>query len=347
MELPRSEEFFGYGSVEVTSTIECRAGVPVPISMKWTAASGNGFAAIRLGFRSPEPVDLMDRAVASAAAADVAILVVGTNDEWETEGHDRTSMDLPGRQDELVRRVVAANPRTAVVVNAGSPVTMDWAADDDPDAAPAILTSFFAGQEQAEGLVDVLLGVADPGGRLPTTVPKRLADHPAFVHHRPDHDSTGAGTQRYGEGLFMGYRGYDARDLAPRFAFGHGLSYGAAEWGAPSVSDTSITRDGSVTVSVPVTATSSRDATVVVQGYVAPVAPSAQRPPKELKAWTKAVVAAGTTVPVTLEFGPDAFHHWDTATGSWLVEPGDYDIVIASSAACEHARLRVTITDPR
>ncbi len=344
MELPRSEEFFGYGSVEVTSTIECRAGVPVPISMKWTAASGNGFAAIRLGFRSPEPADLMDRAVASAAAADVAILVVGTNDEWETEGHDRTSMDLPGRQDELVRRVVAANPRTAVVVNAGSPVTMDWADDDDPDAAPAILTSFFAGQEQAEGLVDVLLGVADPGGRLPTTIPKRLADHPAFVHHRPDHDSTGAGTQRYGEGLFMGYRGYDARDLAPRFAFGHGLSYGAAEWGAPSVSETSIPRDGSVTVTVPVTATSSRDATVVVQGYVAPVAPSAQRPPKELKAWTKAVVAAGTTVPFTLEFGPDAFHHWDTATGSWLVEPGDYDIVIASSAACEHTRLRVTIT---
>jgi beta-glucosidase len=83
---------------------------------------------------------------------------------------------------------------------------------------------------------------------------------------------------------------------------------------------------------------------VVVQGYVAPVAPSAQRPPKELKAWTKAVVAAGTTMPVTLEFGPDAFHHWDTATGSWLVEPGDYDIVVASSAACEHTRLRVTIT---
>jgi beta-glucosidase len=344
MELPRSEEFFGYGSVEVTSTIECRAGVAVPISMKWTAASGNGFAAIRLGFRSPEPADLMDRAVAAAAAADVAILVVGTNDEWETEGHDRTSMDLPGRQDELVRRVVAANPRTAVIVNAGSPVTMDWAADDDAGAAPAILTSFFAGQEQAEGLVDVLLGLADPGGRLPTTIPKRLADHPAFVHHRPDHDSTGAGTQRYGEGLFMGYRGYDARDLAPRFAFGHGLSYGATEWGSPSVSETEIPRGGSVTVTVPVTATSSRDATVVVQGYIAPIAPTATRPPKELRTWAKTVVAAGTTTDVTLEFGPDAFHHWDTATGSWLVEPGDYDIVVASSATSEHARLRVTLT---
>ncbi len=162
--------------------------------------------------------------------------MVGTNDEWETEGHDRTTMDLPGRQDELVRRVVAANPNTAVVVNAGSPVTMDWADPGDPGAAPAILTSFFAGQEQAEALVDVLLGVADPGGRLPTTIPKRLADHPAFLHHRPDHDSTGSGTQRYGEGLFMGYRGYDGRRVETRFPFGHGLSYGTATWGEPTAS---------------------------------------------------------------------------------------------------------------
>jgi beta-glucosidase len=343
MELPRSEEFFGYGSVEATATIECRAGVAVPIAVKWSTAAGNGFAAIRVGIRSPEPADLMDRAVAAAAAADVAIVMVGTNDEWETEGHDRTTMDLPGRQDELVRRVVAANPRTAVIVNAGSPVTMDWAADDDPERAPAVLTSFFAGQEQAEALVDVLLGVADPGGRLPTTIPKRLADHPAHVHHRPDHDSTGSGTQRYGEGLFMGYRGYDARDVAPRFAFGHGLSYGTAEWGEPSASAVEITRDATVTVTVPVTATGDRDTTVVVQGYVAPIAPAAVRPPKELKAWSKQVVAAGATADVTLELGPDAFHCWDTATNGWIVEPGEYDLVIAASAGDERGRVRVTV----
>ncbi|TFH20078.1 MAG: beta-glucosidase, partial [Acidimicrobiales bacterium] len=344
MELPRSEEFFGYGSVEVTETIDCRAGVPVPVAVKWSTAAGNGFAAIRLGVRSPEPADLMDRAVAAAAAADIAVVVVGTNDEWETEGHDRTTMDLPGRQDELVRRVVAANPRAAVIVNAGSPVTMDWAADDDPNNAAAVLTSFFAGQEQAEGLVDVLFGDADPGGRLPTTYPKRLADHPAHVHHRPDHDSTGAGTQRYGEGLFMGYRGYDARDLEPRFAFGHGLSYGSSEWGTPIASTTTITTDGTVTVTVAVTATGRRDATVVVQGYVASIGSSAKRPAKELKAWVKSVVAAGTTAESVLEFGPDAFHHWDTATGAWVVEPGDYDIVIASSAGAEHDRIRITVT---
>ncbi len=344
MELPRSEEFFGYGSDEVTTNIECRAGVPVPLSIKWATAAGNGFAAIRVGVRSPEPADLMDRAVAAAAAADIAVVMVGTNDEWETEGQDRSTMDLPGRQDELVRRITAANSRTAVIVNAGSPVTMDWAADDDPDRASAVLTSFFAGQEQAEGLVDVLLGVADPGGRLPTTIPKRLADHPAFVHHRPDHDSAGAGTQRYGEGLFMGYRGYDARDLAPRFAFGHGLSYGAVEWGQPNLSVSSIAAGDEVSVTVPIKGVGDRDATVVVQGYVAPVAPTAVRPPKELKAWAKLVVAAGGAGNAVLTFGPDAFHHWDTATAAWTIEPGDYDLVIASSAEAEHARVRISIT---
>ncbi len=100
-----------------------------------------------------------------------------------------------------------------------------------------------------------------------------------------------------------------------------------------------------VTVSVPVTVTGDRDATVVVQGYVAPLAPSAVRPPKELKAWTKLVVAAGTSTDATLEFGPEAFHHWDTATAAWMIEPGDYDIVIASSAEVEHARIRISITD--
>ena len=344
MSLPRSEEFFGYGSVEITHEMECRAGEAVPLYVGFATASGNGFAAIRVGIRPPEPADLMDRAIAAAADADVAVVMVGTNDEWETEGHDRATMDLPGGQDELVRRVVAANPNTVVIVNAGSPVTMDWADPEDPGSARAILTSFFAGQEQAEGLLDVLLGVADPGGRLPTTIPARLTDHPAYLHHAPDHDSTGAGTQRYGEGLFMGYRGYDARGVRPRFPFGHGLSYGSAAWGPPTTSTRSIAVGDHISVSVPVTATGDRDATVVVQGYVAPVAPSAIRPPKELKAWEKLVVPAGSTAEATLEFGPEAFHHWDTATNAWMIEPGEYDLVIAASAADERARVRITVS---
>ena len=339
MELPRSEEFFGYGSVETTAEIQCTAGVAVDLDIKWATAEGNGFAALRVGIRSPEPADLMDRAVAAAAAADVAVVMVGTNDEWETEGFDRTTMDLPGRQDELVRRVVAANPRTAVIVNAGSPVTMDWADASDPASASAILTPFFAGQEQAEALVDILLGDADPGGRLPITFPARLADHPAFLHHRPDHDSAGNGTQRYAEGLFVGYRYYDAAEVAPRFAFGHGLSYGSADWGDATIDQ----QDRDLSIEVPVTNTGERDATVVVQAYVGAVDPACTRPSKELKVWAKTTVPVGSTVPVGLELDETAFRRWDTATDDWLVEPGDYDIVIAESAARELQRHRVTI----
>jgi len=339
MDLPRSEEFFGYGSVETTAEIECSAGVPVALDIKWATAEGNGFAALRVGVRSPEPADLMDRAVAAAAAADVAVVMVGTNDEWETEGFDRTTMDLPGRQDELVRRVVAANPRTAVIVNAGSPVTMDWADPTDPASAPAILTPFFAGQEQAEALVDILLGDADPGGRLPITIPVRLADHPAFLHHRPDHDSEGNAAQRYAEGLFMGYRHYDAADVNPRFAFGHGLSYGTARWGEARVE----VQGRSVSLMVPVTAAGDRPTTTVVQAYVSAVDPKCTRPPKELKGWDKLVVRAGNTVEAVIELDETAFHRWDTATNDWLVEPGDYDIIIAASAADIRQCHRMTI----
>jgi beta-glucosidase len=302
-----------------------------------------GFAAVRVGFRQPDPADLFERSVAAAADADVAILVVGTNDEWETEGSDRTTMNLPGRQDELVRRVVAANPRTAVIVNAGSPVTMDWAADDAPDPARAVLTSFFAGQEQAEGLVDVLFGDADPGGRLPTSYPVRFEDHPAYLHHQPDHDGEGNGVQRYGEGLFVGYRAYDALSLPTRFPFGHGLSYGTSIWSAPTLDRTEIAADGTVQMSVEITASGGRAVTDVVQGYVAPIDPPCVRPPKELRAWSKVVVEPGATVDVTLRFGPEAFRRWDPAVGGWIVEPGEYDLVAAASAEDERGRVRITI----
>ncbi len=336
--LPRSKEFFGFGSVEVLSTIDCVAGQPVAISIRWSSIEAKGFAAFRLGIRPPEVADLIAEAVDLSASCDAAIVMVGTDDEWETEGFDRTTMDLPGDQNELVRRVVAANPATAVIVNAGSPVTMNWA-DGGEGSAPAVLTPFFGGQEQAEALIEVVLGEADPGGRLPITYPKRLEDTPAFLHHRPDYDSTGAPTQRYGEGQFIGYRWYDACGIEPRFPFGHGLSYGEAEWGEPTVAE----RAGGYEVSLPVDSVGERPVTVVVQGFVAPVDPGQVRPPKELKAWTKALLQPGETARLTVTFGPDAFHHWDTATNDWMVDAGDYDLVIARSATDEHRRTRVTI----
>jgi beta-glucosidase len=273
--------------------------------------------------------------------------MVGTNDEWETEGFDRTTMDLPGRQDELVRRVCAANQRTAVIVNAGSPVTMDWATGDasGDNGAPAVLTSFFAGQEQAEALVDVLLGVADPGGRLPLTIPMRLDDHPARENEGTTEGMYGKPVQRYEEGLDIGYRGYEHRGVAPRFAFGHGLSYGVASWGEPTADRTTVSAaDPAVTVTVPITASGDRAATVVVQGYVAAIEPKVERPAKELRAFAKAIAEPGTEAVATLSFDDRAFARWDTAGAEWVVDRGDYDLVIAASATDERARVRVTIT---
>ncbi|WP_148288698.1 beta-glucosidase [Ilumatobacter nonamiensis] len=348
MRIPRTREFFGYGGEESTAVVDAVAGEPIAISVKWATAADNGFAALRIGVRSPDPADLFEQAVVAAQAADVAVVVVGTNDEWETEGFDRETMDLPGRQNELVEAVAAANPNTVVVVNAGSPVTMDWA-DGGPESASAVVTSFFAGQEQAEAMVDVLLGDADPGGRLPTTYPARLADHPAIDNHTPTYTESGPPSQRYAEGLFIGHRHYERSGISPRFWFGHGLSYGSAEWGSVEVSATEVSVDaleGGITLTVPVTNDSDRDATVVVQGYVAPVAPPVERPDRELKAWAKAVVAPGTSTAVTLDFGTDAFHHWDESTGAWTVAPGEYDLVIAPSAdpGVEHDRIRINVT---
>jgi beta-glucosidase len=331
-QLPSGEAFFGYASTEQLATIDMRAGEPVPIEVELRMR--NPFAGLRIGVRPPHDDTLLPQAVEAARNADCAVVVVGTNDEWETEGSDRTRIELPGDQDELVRAVAAVNPRTVVVVNAGSPVAMPWA-----DDVAAIVIPFFGGMEMGEAVADVLLGVADPGGRLPTTFPHRLEDAPAWPHYAPVD-----GVQRYDEGFAMGYRGHDRTGVAPRFPFGHGLSYGEAEWAPATASATMVPADGSVTVTVPVTASGDRAATVVVQGYVAPVEPPVDREPKALRAWSKVVVDPGATTDVVLTFGPEAFRRWDTTARGWVVDPGDYDLVIAASATDVRSTLRVSVT---
>jgi beta-glucosidase len=329
--LPPGDAFYGAGSAEQLGTIDAVAGERIPV--EFDLVTHGPFAAMRLGVRPPADEGTFERAVAAAADADVAIVVVGTNDEWETEGHDRDSIQLPGRQDELVRAVAAVNPRTVVVVNAGAPVAMPWV-----DEVEAIVIGFFGGMEMAEAVTRILLGEADPGGRLPITFPRRLEDSPAWPHYAPVD-----GVQRYGEGLHMGYRGHDRNGVEPLFPFGHGLSYGVAEWGEPVPSTTRLAVGGTVTLTVPVTATGSRDATVVVQGYVAAIDPPVEREVKALRTWAKTVVPAGATTEVTLEFGPEAFRRWDDRTHRWTIDPGAYDLVVAASATDVRATVRVEL----
>ena len=244
--------------------------------------------------RPVDPPDLFERAIAAAANADVAVVVVGTNDEWESEGEDRESIQLPGEQDELVACVAAANPNTVVVVNAGSPVSMPWA-----DDVAAIVVAFFGGQETGPGVAAVLVGDADPGGRLPITYPRALEDTPAWPHYRPV-----GGIQAYGEGLLVGYRGFDAAGLRPRYPFGHGLSYGTSSWSDATLASPTITLGEAAAVRLTVTSTGERPVTDVVQIYLAALDPPVARPPKELVAWRKVVVEPGESVEVDIALAP-------------------------------------------
>jgi beta-glucosidase len=345
---PPGESFFGLGSAEMAVDVEVEAGRPVELVVEWSSEGSAVLRGVQIGCRALAPPDLLERAVATAAEADVAVVIVGTNDDWESEGYDRESMDLPGDQDELIARVAAANPRTVVVVNAGSPVAMPWVAD-----VPAIVQVWFGGQEMAHAIVDVLTGAAEPAGRLPTTFPLRVEHNPSFGNFPGEN-----GEIRYGEGLLVGYRWYDARDLETRFPFGHGLSYTTFQIGMPAVA---ADPGAGVRVVVPVTNTGARRGAEVVQCYVAPPKARLFRPVKELKAFAKVWLEPGETTTVTLELDAvRAFAYWDpgdrTPTGAttgpagipalgggpsrwrppdeagWHVEPGEYQLHVGRSA---------------
>ncbi len=199
---------------------------------------------------------------------------------------------------------------------------MAWA-----ERTSAVLQVWFGGQEMGPALASVLLGDDDPGGRLPHTIPVRLEDHPAAGSY-PGRD----GHLPYDEGVLAGHRWYDARGIEPRFPFGHGLSYAAAEWGEPSVDVTSASVEGpQVRVTVPVTSTSDRPGHEVVQLYVRPPA-GAGRPDRELKAFAKVRLAPGERVEAVLDLDEVAFRHWDDAAGGWTVAPGRYELLVAASS---------------
>jgi beta-glucosidase len=252
-------------------------------------------------------------AAETARGSDVAIVVVGTNDFWESESYDRTSMDLPGEQEELVERVLEANSRTVVVLNTGSPVTVPFAG-----RAASLVQCWFGGQELANALVDVLVGDAEPGGRLPVTLPQRIQHTPAFGRFPGE-----ASQVRYGEGILVGYRWYEARQLPVSFPFGHGLSFTTTRIGPVRAGQRRLGRGGRVTIEVDVENIGSRPGAEVVQLYVAPpgggeLAPGGRlRPVKQLKGFAKVRLAPGESTTVQLELTERSFAYWDVADTAW------------------------------
>ncbi len=316
--------FFGSGTKEVRSAVPVVAGQRYAFRVEYQFPVDEERAAIRFGIAPPVVGNPIADAASAAANADVAVVVVGTDGQWETEGSDRVAMVLPNDQDELIRAVVAANSRTVVVLNTGSPVEMPWI-----DDVPAVLQAWFGGQEMGDALVDVLFGEADPGGRLPTTFPVRHQDHPA-IHNYPGEN----GQVHYGENVFVGYRSYVSFGPPPLFPFGHGLSYTSFAIAEPevlaSVDDPSAL---SVSVQIPVTNTGDRPGSTVVQLYVRPKQSRLARPERELKAFGKVQLAPDGAAIVKLTLDHRSFAYFDPAVPGWVADAGEYELLVGTSSS--------------
>jgi beta-glucosidase len=283
-----------------------------------------------------EPDDeLLRAAQATAAAADVAVVFVGLPGAYETEGIDRRHIDLPAAHDALVEAVLAVQPRTVVVLTNGSAVAMPWA-----ERVPAIVEGWLGGQAGGSAVVDVLLGRVNPSGKLAETFPMRLEDTPAYGAFPGD----GTGETFFSERLLTGYRWYDARDIAPRFPFGHGLSYTTFAY-----SDlTAVVDRATVTVTLRVGNTGTRAGSEVVQLYVRERVPHLQRPDRELRAFAKVTLEPGADSAVRFTLEERDFAVWDPragATGAWRTLPGAFDILIGSSSRDIRLQTMVTLVD--
>ena len=277
---------------------------------------------LRLGI-SPMRDDehLIDEAARAASESDVAVVVIGSAEGTESEGSDKTSMALAGRQDELVRRVAAANPNTIVVVNAGMPVLMPWA-----EQVAAVIQVWFPGQAFGEALADTLLGIVEPGGRLPVTVPRDEADSPV-LHAHPE-----AGDLVYKEGLLVGYRGYDRSGIDPHFAFGHGLGYTDWTYEAIFPDAGSITASEDFSCTVTVRNTGQRAGREVVQLYLEGPDPDPTEPMRVLAAFASVHAEAGARTTAKLTVPARLFQRFDESTRAWVPVPGTYTLQVGRSS---------------
>jgi len=262
-------------------------------------------------------------AVELAARSDAAVVVVGYSFRLESEGFDRASMDLPAGQNELIQAIAAANKRTVVVVGAGAPIAMNaWI-----DQVPAVLYAWYAGQEVGHAVGDLLFGRAVPSGKLPVTFPRSIEDSTAHGNY-PGVDKH----VTYGEGIFVGYRGFDKKGIEPLFCFGHGLSYTTFAYSGLELSSTRIKPGDKVEVKVSVRNTGKRAGDEVVQLYVRDVESSVPRPPKELKGFQRVHLEPGEARTLTFSLDRVAMSFFDPNKGDWTAEPGVFEVLLGASS---------------
>ena len=274
------------------------------------------FVTLRLGIAPHlDDEELIEQAAQAASESDIAVVVIGSAEGTESEGSDKPSMVLPGRQDELVRRVAAANPNTVVVVNAGMPVLMPWA-----EQVAAVIQVWFPGQAFGEALADTLLGVVEPSGRLPVTMPREEADSPV-LHARPE-----AGDLIYAEGLLVGYRGYDRNGVEPLFCFGHGLGYTDWSYESLTAASDSLTAGQDLPLMVTVRNDGRRAGREVVQVYLEGPDDDPSRPLRVLAAFATISARPGEHAEARLTVPARAFARFDEGLRTWVWPPGTYTL---------------------
>jgi beta-glucosidase len=299
---------------ELRVPISVEAGRDVDVRLEYRPEKR--FVTMRLGIAPQlDEEQLIEEAAQAAGDADIAVVVVGSAEGTESEGFDKDTMALAGRQDELVRRVAAANSNTIVVVNSGMPVLMPWA-----DQVAAVIQVWFPGQAFGEALAQTLVGVVEPGGRLPVSVPRQELDSPVLKAHPEQGDLI------YREGLLVGYRGYDRAGTDPHFAFGHGLGY--TDWVYESISLVTDAIRGGEDLEVVVTArnSGSRAGREVVQVYLEAPDDDPRRPIRALAAFSAVEAAPGTKTDVRLTVPARTFARFDEASREWMWRPGRYTL---------------------
>jgi beta-glucosidase len=324
------DAWYNRGDEVSKATVSLVAGQPAKIRMEYYQNEGGAVAGLGFGDAA---TDQLGQAERLAAASDAVVLFAGTSDHFESEAQDKDDFGLPGMQDELIRRVVAANPRTVVVLNGGNPIAMPWLS-----TLHGLIETWFYGQEGADAIADILVGRVNPSGKLPVSFPKRWEDSPAFGHYPNDPGKTDEVT--YAEGIYVGYRHYDTRKVEPQFPFGHGLSYSSFTYANLVVAPT----DSGFTATFDLTNSGKVDGDEVAQLYVSPHGAKVDRPEQELKAFQRVALKAGETKHVTLSLSRDSFSYYSVAAHDFVADSGAYGIRVGSSS--RDVRVQTVVTLP-
>ena len=302
-------------------TVDLEAGHSYPIRIDYFQGIGEAGIVLVWNRLPATRSEKIDEAVAAAKASDVAILVVGTNHQWDTEGSDKPNLELMGDQADLIQAVAQANPRTVVVLVNGSAVVMDpWL-----EQVPAVIEAWYPGMEGGAALADILFGDVDPSGRLAETFPRSEKDSPPSANgdYPPKN-----GVLRYDEGILVGYRYFDTKHVAPLFPFGYGLSYTTF-----SYHDLRVEPHGDgCRVTFSVRNDGKRQGKEVAQIYISDSHAPVLRPEKELKGFDKVDLAPGQSKKVTIDLDQRAFAYWSVKTNGWTVDPGQFQVLVGASS---------------